>query len=176
MKLREVIVALMGDAKLYLRQIDRATYSKPIRLLAGASLGEHTRHFVEYYQCLLDQFPEGKINYDKRKRQKSLEQDPYLAIQAIEQILNAIPLVVDEVPLLIESNYGVNSDLVVEEQTSLRRELLYNIEHTIHHLSIIKIGLDIESIGIQLPAHFGLTPSTLRYQNAIKSQPQPMGQ
>ncbi|NJL77199.1 MAG: hypothetical protein HC892_21470 [Saprospiraceae bacterium] len=49
MNLREVIVSLLEDAKLYLRQVDEVTYATPIRLLSNSTVGQHTRHFVEFF-------------------------------------------------------------------------------------------------------------------------------
>lgn len=160
----------MEDAKLYLRQIGKESYTKPIRLLDHATLGEHTRHFIEYFQCLFEQYPTGIINYDKRSRDKSLEIDPYLAIAAIDDIINRIDGSVEDIPLEIESDYGIDGSAVLREKSYFRRELIFNIEHTIHHLSIIKIGLGIESTGIQLPSHFGLTPSTVKYRQQQQLQ------
>ncbi|MDX1476670.1 MAG: hypothetical protein R3301_03155 [Saprospiraceae bacterium] len=54
--------------------------------------------------------------------------------------------------------------------SSLERELIYNIEHTIHHLAIIKIGLAIIAPDIPLPAHFGVAPSTVKYKQGICAQ------
>ena len=39
----------------------------------------HTRHIIEFYQCLIEQASEGQINYDSRKRDVRIESDPAFA-------------------------------------------------------------------------------------------------
>lgn len=44
--------------------------------------------------------------------------------------------------------------------TNFYRELLYNIEHCIHHQAIIKIAM-LHMGKTQIPAHFGVAKSTM---------------
>jgi hypothetical protein len=164
MNLRDVIVALLEDAKLYLRQIDEGTYVAPIRLLSNSTVGQHTRHFIEFFQCLLQQYESGIIDYDKRIRDKRLETNPYFVVDTIDDIIKSLPTTESEMPLKLQSNYGVDKELCVYVATNLSRELVYNVEHTIHHLAIVKIALAIEAPSIQLPSHFGVAPSTIKFQ------------
>ena len=62
----------------------------------------------------------------------------------------------DHVPYLIASTIG--------------RELIYNIEHTIHHLAIVKIALKATVPSISLPAHFGVAPSTIHFRQESCAQ------
>jgi hypothetical protein len=55
-------------------------------------------------------------------------------------------------------------------QSNIERELMYNIEHTIHHLAIIKIGLNAVAPQIALSEHFGVAPSTIRHKQNICAQ------
>lgn len=43
---------------------------------------------------------------------------------------------------------------------------MYNIEHTIHHLALIKVGLKLVYPDLDLPNHFGVAPSTIKFQQA----------
>jgi hypothetical protein len=54
--------------------------------------------------------------------------------------------------------------------SSLARELVYLIEHTIHHLAIIKIGLNQGYPHLVLPVNLGVAPSTLLYRDKILEQ------
>jgi hypothetical protein len=55
-------------------------------------------------------------------------------------------------------------------QSTIGRELIYNIEHTIHHLAIVKIALKSSIPGMHLPEHFGVAPSTIRYRQEACAQ------
>ena len=48
-------------------------------------------------------------------------------------------------------------------QTNYFRELLYNLEHSIHHQALIKIAL-YRIPHIKIPETFGVAPSTLEYR------------
>ena len=52
----------------------------------------------------------------------------------------------------------------MDVSSSFFRELTYLIEHTIHHLAIIKIGLNEVYPAIEIPKNFGVAHSTIRYQ------------
>ena len=45
------------------------------------------------------------------------------------------------------------------------REVMYNLEHAIHHHALIKIGIQ-QFTAIELPESFGVAPSTMQYRKA----------
>lgn len=172
MNIKEIAAQTLKDAQCYLKEIDPQVYGMPLDLLFGASIGQHTRHFVEFYQCLLDQTKdEGNVvNYALRARDLRIEENPQFASDRINEIcdrllsLNAsrsCELVCDE---HIESPSGITVD------SNINREIVYNIEHTIHHLAIIKIGLHAIAPSIALPSHFGVAPSTIQHKLKICAQ------
>ena len=79
-------LALLEDAILYLSKVNTDSYSMPIDPLFNGTLGKHTRHFIELFQCLLFQTKMGVVNYDTRKRNSLIETDKKVAIQAIKDI------------------------------------------------------------------------------------------
>src|SRR6185295_15216437 len=48
--------------------------------------------------------------------------------------------------------------------TSLLREYHYAVEHAIHHMAIIKMGVKQVFPDVKIAIEFGVAPSTLRYQ------------
>ena len=44
-------------------------------------LGEHTRHIMEMFQCLENQYDLGILNYDNRERNKIIQTETEFAIQ-----------------------------------------------------------------------------------------------
>jgi uncharacterized damage-inducible protein DinB len=142
------------------------THASPI--LSGATIGEHTRHVVEFYQCLLSQiqYPgatDFRVNYDLRKRSFELEQNSNAAADFISELCEILHQLGDsDLPLQLEGWYCTAADNSKIIQSSLQRELLYNLEHSIHHQALIRAGLIELNLQHLLPADFGVAPSTLR--------------
>lgn len=128
--------------------------------MSGATIGQHTRHFIEFFQCLLQQAPSGVLNYDLRRRNPAIENSPQAALAAIEDIQAAILHLDLSQELRLEGD--LNGPFFVSTNTG--RELLYNLEHCIHHLAIIKIGLAILKPQLTLSEHFGLAASTAKHR------------
>ncbi|MEZ4956484.1 MAG: hypothetical protein R2825_23200 [Saprospiraceae bacterium] len=152
----------MEDAKFFLNRVSATSYCFPLPVFSGSTIGQHTRHFIEFYLCLLDCMKhENKIlNYDDRQRDRQIESDPKYALKIIDKIMGQLTLFSKNVKLHIKSfNYISGSSSIID--TSMKRELLYNIEHTTHHFAMIKIGLNIVAPCLGLPEHFGVAASTI---------------
>ncbi len=162
--------SLLQDAKDYLKQIADSDYSSQLDVLSGSSIGQHTRHFIEFFQCVLScgqQNEDGVaiINYDKRKRDSCIECDTLHVIRLLESLEEEISAVdLKEQVWLAHTDYGSGEVNLIP--SSIERELFYNVEHTIHHFALIKIGLQQLSTDLHLPAHFGVAPSTLAFRNS----------
>lgn len=165
-------ISILNQPKEYLSKIDAEAYRHGQELLSGSSIGEHTRHFIEFFQCLLAQARDQQcINYDKRLRNKLIESDPEHALQEIETIQSLLKEWINsgitQRTCKIESSLTISNLSVVS--TTIERELLYNIEHTIHHLAIIKIGLKNLPTPIPVSNNFGVANSTIAYRKQISS-------
>jgi len=171
MTINRVAERVLRDAEFYLDAMDSEVYGMPLDLLFGASIGQHTRHFIEFYRCLLVQIdqPGGVVNYSKRERDLSIETDPQVAQQHIAEIASKLAAITANRPCVLECDDHIEgaSNTVT---SNLERELLYNIEHTIHHLAIIKIGLAAVAPSIKIPEHFGVAPSTIKHKQNICAQ------
>ena len=126
--------------------------------MSNATIGGHTRHIIELFQCLINGYESGIVNYDNRKRDTALENDAAFAIKAIENIQHK--LLVPDKPLHVE----VAIDNTVHRILSnYNREVLYNLEHCIHHQALIKVAL-IEMKVNFVTEQFGVAASTLQYR------------
>lgn len=164
MNLIEVVVSTLSQVKIYLQQLPATAYSRPLDLLSGASIGQHTRHILEFYDCLIAQHESGEVNYDKRCRDNQIETDPQFAMAVIDRICEVIPTCDPDHVLTLAQGYETAGDQLVRVKTTFARELVYNVEHAIHHLAMIKIGLKILSPAMALPSEFGIAPSTIRHK------------
>jgi hypothetical protein len=141
-----------------LNQLSEKEYSKSCFELSGASIGEHTRHIVEMFQCLNQNYDSGIVNYDKRERNVLIQTNTDFAVQMILDVKNSIQKenkkldlqqMIDGSAIKIQSNYF--------------RELLYNLEHCIHHQALIKVAvLKYENVAVD--ENFGVARSTVEYR------------
>lgn len=135
-----------------------AKYTQPVKSLSNATIGGHTRHIIELFQCLINGYEAGIVNYDNRKRDTALENDAAFAIKAIENIQHK--LLVPDKPLHIE--VAIDNTVHYHILSNYKREVLYNLEHCIHHQALIKVAL-IEMKVNFVTEQFGVAASTLQY-------------
>lgn len=142
-------------------KLSNEAYAQKIPLLGSASVGSHTRHIIEFVQEMLKGYRLECINYDVRKRDITLEADVEAMHIVIQQIIDTLPVADKKIQL--RTNYNINDNEAVVTVTSYQRELIYNIEHIIHHMALMRVALE-HYFKIEVPADFGIAPSTLRYQ------------
>jgi polyribonucleotide nucleotidyltransferase len=142
-----------------LSQLSDSEYANPCTELSNASIGEHTRHIIEMFLCLENQYQSGIVNYDKRERNIQIQTNTEFAIKSIEKIKTyldksdkkiELQQIIDGEEIRIDSNYF--------------RELLYNLEHCIHHQALIKVAI-LKYDSLTINANFGVARSTIEYRN-----------
>lgn len=134
-------------------------YTKPCQMLSDATIGQHTRHIIELYQCLLQGYDCNEVSYDKRKRNKRIEQELHFALDQLQDIQDNL----EKPDRKLQVNYDLNES-EVSLDSNYFREVMYNLEHTIHHQALIKVGIR-QFTDIILPESFGVAPSTLQYKS-----------
>jgi hypothetical protein len=148
-----------------LNQIEEADYKKELTILKAASIGKHVRHIIEFYECLLFSPVNETINYDIRKRNLLLEENVVYATNFITEIIDQIERIELNKRLILVSQYnGENFSM----ESSLYREITYNIEHTVHHLAIISMVIPLHFDYIILSKNFGYADSTIQYRKKEK--------
>ncbi len=134
------------------------SYTEPCRELSNATIGEHTRHIIELFQCLLSGYASGSVNYDDRKRNKLYENSIDEAVAVIKEIQNKLDQ--PDKQLNIVCGTGEQS---ISIGSNYYREVLYNLEHCIHHQALIKVALISMNVNL-ISEEFGVAPSTLQYR------------
>jgi hypothetical protein len=134
-------------------------YQQKIPALYHASIGDHTRHIVEILQCAVIGHAAGVIDYHHRERNLQLAVDPSLALTSLQNLLQNCKLDNKAVNVI----HGDASNQDDQVLSTYHRELLYNVEHTIHHMALIKVALF--HLGIhKLPEEFGMAYSSITYK------------
>ncbi|CAD7808946.1 hypothetical protein CHRY9390_01915 [Chryseobacterium aquaeductus] len=154
-----ILHEILNEQQDLLRKISPEIYTHQIPSLDGSTIGGHTRHIIEFLEVLLNSYHTNQINYDDRQRNLELEKNPEKAIQIISEILAGINL--PNKNLIINQTVGTIS---LEIPTNFFRELLYNIEHCIHHQALIKVAFNEIKISHLLNKNFGIAPSTIQYR------------
>ena len=162
---------VLGDLKIYLSVIDPHLYQLPLNLLSESTIGQHTRHIIEFYSCLLEQSTNGSesiINYAARRRDYLIESQPDHAMNCVNQISKRLNDLNISQTCFLDCAEHCHKDVLIH--STIGRELIYNIEHTIHHLAIVKIALKTVLPLLELPEHFGVAPSTLHHRQEACAQ------
>ena len=156
--------------KAALNQLTDEQFSRPLEVLSNSTLGMHVRHILEFYTCLIKATKQNDIiDYDSRVRDTSLELSTQNCINAIGNISAYLEGVENDISMKLAVNYAFDCDEAQDKMTidtSLYRELQYNIEHAVHHLAIIKIGIRALEDAFDLDDNFGIAASTIRNKNA----------
>lgn len=133
-------------------------YSRPCGLLSDASIGQHTRHIVELYLCLIKGYDTSDVSYDHRQRNKRIEEDLSYALEQLDYIQEHLERPNKAITVTYEL-YGGENQL----DSNYYREVMYNLEHAIHHQALIKVAIRHFS-GQKIPESFGVAPSTIQYR------------
>ncbi len=145
-----------------LQQLNNEQYTSPCAVLMNATIGQHVRHIIELFQGLENGYENGVVNYEKRKRDIRIESDRMVATQMMHDIYNRIDRA--DKALILEANYDEHTETHLHIHTNYYRELVYNLEHAVHHMALIRVGLGVVT-DIQVPEGFGVATSTIKYRN-----------
>ena len=99
-----------------------------------------------------------------------METLPSAAIECLKSIKRQLPSKDVNHALTLQFSYDPEGK---EQQTiasNYYRELSYVIEHTVHHMALLKIGLNALPEPIVVPGSFGVAISTLRYRNTLPQE------
>lgn len=141
-----------------------AQYTAKCTLLNGVSIAEHLRHSYEFYHCLMLALETKQLNYENRLRDRSIENDLNYALERMQQLKENLGCKMNNCAMELHSKES--PDLIV--QTSFERELVYCLDHAIHHQALIKIGLKEQELSHLVHQDFGVAYSTLRYRKQEK--------
>jgi hypothetical protein len=154
-----VFIQLAGS----LEQLTPEQYTLPCKNLTNSTVGQHVRHIIEMFQCLENGYQSGIVNYEKRKRDQAIETNKDFALGLLRDIHNGLNK--EDKPLILEGVYNDDSSHIMQFATNYYREIVYNLEHTIHHMALIRAGLK-EFVSIELPDNYGLASATVKHKKS----------
>lgn len=166
MPLQNSANSILDQLKDTISQLKPSHFSEPVEVLGSSTVGQHMRHTIEFFICLMDSAASGVISYDQRKHDTIIETDPKFAISIIGSVQEFVSKESSDHPLINEENYELEGGEKVRMASSYFRELAYCIEHAIHHMALIKVAIHQQFNYVKLPEHFGVASSTVRYQQS----------
>jgi len=143
-------------------KLTQEDFTRPLAVLLESSIGMHYRHIIEFYEVMISGAVKGEINYDNRKHDPELEQSREKCLERLGRIRKVLALE-PGMNLKLSGSYTMESDTMFTLPTILERELVYNIEHAIHHMAIIRIALQHEFPDLSVSTAFGYAYSTLKH-------------
>ena len=161
-----VNIAWLRQAEALLTRINDGVYTASPSGLAPHKAGTHLRHILEFYECFLAGLARGRIDYDARKRDLSVETSRTAAQKRIRSLIHRLKT---EAALRSDSSIRVRVEDSAGSRlpepflvSSVGRELQVLSSHTIHHFALM--AMTLRALGVPLDPDFGVAPSTLRYQ------------
>lgn len=144
-----------------LNRLTDTEYCRPSQILFNATIGQHVRHIIELFQCLDNGYDAGVVNYEKRKRDYRIETDRNFAAALLKDIYRKLDRPNKE--MMLEAEDYEDTAATISIPSNYYREIAYNLEHTIHHMALIRVGIN-EVSSIVLPSEFGVAYSTIKYR------------
>jgi hypothetical protein len=164
MHLANPIIKLFDQIQQVLNQLTDFEYSHQNKALLNATIGQHVRHIIELYIELNNGYESGVVNYELRKRSLQIETNKSYAVDQLSKLANSLNKA--DKNLLLETDYSLNNLSTIQVQTNYFRELIYNLEHTVHHMALIKVAL-FSYKSITVDNDFGVAVSTIKHKKDV---------
>jgi len=137
--------------------------------------GAHIRHVLDHYAALRSGLQSGVVDYDYRQRQSEVETHRGLAknelLATSNWLSDLLHSSVDSQQssshsnaLKVKSEVSLCDCCAVTVDSDLSRELLYTLNHTVHHMAYVALLLQIN--GISVNASIGVAPATASYRRS----------
>ncbi len=163
-ELRAQLIHHLKEIDFLLTELNDEQYADSPDVFFGASIGKHLRHVYEFLETISTSLESGVVNYDARRRDPVLETDRSYSrdkFNSIRSFYDNCNFAEKDLRLM----YHLNGE-EISARSSLSRELIFNIEHLVHHLALIRQGIVVAFPGIRLAADFGVAHSTLQYRRS----------
>jgi len=154
------IVDLLHEMQTLIERLDYVDYTMPAPGRSSGAIGGHVRHCLDHVNAVIAATHTGICAYDRRVRGTDVEADRGAALRAIADVIDAVQCL-DQTAfnreIEVESQLD-RSGTTITTRSSIGRELVYVMSHTIHHNAIVSMML--RARGVSTEPCFGVAPST----------------
>src|SRR5208283_2276226 len=126
----------------FLDGLSDEVYARPLNGTLSSSLGAHYRHVLDHFFCLQEGIGTGRVNYDERRRNPQLEVSVAQARFATEVLIEEFHGLAADVlqrECAVTYSVGYSEGGVDMVRSNLAREVMFCVEHAIHHYAILKL-------------------------------------
>jgi hypothetical protein len=162
--LQDAVAEVLRQGELLLNSLKDEDYTRTVPNVFGSTVGGHYRHCLDHFQSLLQGLDADEINYDHRERNPRIENDRSFALAETNRIRHANASIATpflDCPINVRTRVNYVGDAAPLIGSTVGRELMYAVAHTIHHYALITVMCAM--LKIPVPAGFGVAPSTLQY-------------
>jgi len=142
--------------------LDTEVLAQASEVAPEGSIGAHLRHVADFVQAFLRDLADGEVDYDRRERDERLEREPARARANLQRLAAEVARLGGAAP---ERTLRVRSEACLVgpawQHSTLARELVVLLSHTVHHYALIAVLL--RARGILPPPDLGVAPSTLAH-------------
>ena len=111
----------LEEIKHLILKLSNKEYKYASKLLSEATIGQHIRHILEFYQSIFNDTNAHIINYDTRKRNLEIEINSNVAIQIIDEICENLTRNFVDKQLILEGNFCADEGNTIQINTTFYR-------------------------------------------------------
>ena len=162
----ESVIEVLSQGETLLGEIENEDYTRKLPEAFNASVGGHYRHCLDHFRSLLDSVSSGDLNYDHRARGTLIESDRFAALNTTRELRAdyqrlSVACLSRELDVTCKTSYATTGSQAA--LSTVGREIMYVVSHAVHHYALI--GIMGGMMGLNMPAGFGVAPSTVKFQH-----------
>ena len=164
--------AILDQCEGLVRAMPDGVFANESRTLRGGTFGKHLRHTLDHFHAALaivgnhGHEPDQAIDYDNRRRNTPIENDKFVALDAIDELRIRLAGAANEgLCRPVRGKVMIDGDGTEGELAStLGRELAFATHHAVHHQAMMKAIA--QEFGVEAEEAFGKAPSTVHAERA----------
>lgn len=168
--LHKALIATLDQVETVLDHLDSLPRPQREAMFTASRTGTHLRHIYDHISALLEGVKDGKkdgvdkglVDYNRRHRNSVEERDVESSRKRLAFLRSQLRhWLQTSATVTVVSEIDCTETINQQFESSVEREMLYLINHTLHHLAYVSLALT--HAGLELPSHIGLAPSTASF-------------
>ena len=130
-------------------------------------VGQQVRHCLDHVAAVFDGLRDGRIDYERRLRGATLEQDRDLALATLRELATHLAALEDfdrGMPVRVFERVAADHP-PSEHGSTLGREIAFVTSHMTHHNALV--AWMVRALGHEVPERFGYGASTLAFLDRL---------
>ncbi len=158
------LIEVLEQVKQLINSCNDKTYTAS-SLYTTSSIGQHVRHIIDHIIVFKSGISDGYIDYNIRSRGGLIETSLTQANEQLEKLIDWLANTnLKSESIQVISEVSVNQQKNIQVESNIEREVVYLINHTIHHIAYA--SLVAKQLDINVEQQLGLAPATVSYVSA----------